>query len=86
MTELTTISYQIPREEVERFTSLFGDMDFAADAGTKFNCREAEIVATMLNALGNGGAARVWLMGHAESDNEDDIHYLSEHGELRYRE
>lgn len=86
MTDPTTVSYQIPRVQVEQFTQLFSDADFAADIGRTFNCTEAEIVAGMLNALGDGGAARVFLMGHAESDREEDIHYLSEDGELRYRE
>lgn len=68
-------------EAGELLAEVLGDGMTAVGAGGHFTCSEADKIATALLLLGHPAAARMWLEGHAEGDDDPDDQHVPEEGE-----
>ncbi|CAM4055519.1 hypothetical protein NOGI109294_23865 [Nocardiopsis gilva] len=65
----------IPTPLAARFLDVWGDAYLADDLGTRLTCHEVDVLADMLAALGDPGAAATWIGAHAVDDDEGDAHH-----------
>lgn len=70
------------RQAGELLAEVLGDGMTAGMEGGGFTCSEADKIATALLLLGQPGAARSWLRGHAEGDTDPDDEHRVEEGEV----
>lgn len=61
---------------VDTLADVFRGGYLADDVGSSFTCTEAEALATVLRIGGHDAVADAWIAGHAEGDDQGDLHFL----------
>lgn len=62
-------------EAARVLTEMFGSEELGSHVGTHMTCMEAEAMAAVMREFGDPDAAAAFLLGHAEDDDEGDLHY-----------
>jgi hypothetical protein len=64
----------IPDDVVKTFIDTFGAYT-ACDVGPALTCTEVDALYDLLTAMDSPDLAEMWVDGHAEGDEPDDLHY-----------
>ncbi|WP_304455877.1 hypothetical protein [Nocardiopsis sp. YSL2] len=65
----------VDEDTVDNFPYFWSHADLAAKVGPALTCSEADSLAETLAVFGDSEGARMWLVEHARSDEEDDRHF-----------